>query len=63
MNPHPAAGRCIDPVERAARIIAHHDGWECWDDLTFNAKEGYRKVARSVFEDFVLTVLLEKEPS
>ena len=22
MNPHPAAGRCIDPVERAARIIA-----------------------------------------
>lgn len=47
----------IDPVERAARIIAHHDGWEDWHDLTFKAKEQYRRTARDVFEDFVASSL------
>lgn len=41
-----------DPVERAARIIAFHDGWEWWDDLTFTAKEKYRTKARAVLDDF-----------
>lgn len=46
-----------DPVERAARIIAFHDGREDWHDLTFKAKEAYRRSARAVFEDFVASSL------
>lgn len=41
-----------DPVERAARIIAFHDGWEDWHDLNFKAKEKYRTKARAVLDYF-----------